>query len=133
MDESDSRPTGTVGFIGKLGITGREERLLKLVGKCIARAGKTLVIVPAKGSTAVVKVGVIDENGVVQEIEKNVRGLSAHTIVYADERLLNRLNDLDNKFFKDPHVTLLSSPLEIELWLKAARRVLSEKGLAFPT
>lgn len=122
----------TIGIIGKTILTEKEEALLVLLGRIIARAGKTLIIVPAAGTARAVQVGVIYEDGTVQEIEKGVLGLSAHAFVYADERLLSRLQKIDPNISSRRNVTLLFSELEIELWIDAAKTVFKEMGLQFP-
>ncbi len=122
----------TIGVIGKTRITEEEYDLLVTLGKVIARAGKSLIIVPAEGTAKAVQVGVSLEGGVTIEIAKDVLGQSAHAFVYADERLVERLRQLDPNITQRRNVTLLFSPLEIELWLDAAKTIFKEKGLEFP-
>ena len=106
--------------------------MLTLFGRVIARANKELVIVPAEGTAEAVRVGSLVEDGKIRIIEKGVIANSDHTFVYADQRLMDRLIAIDKDIAKRGNVTLLTTPIEIELWLDSARRVLEERGIEFP-
>ena len=123
----------TIGFIGKAKITETEQRLLTLMGQVIAAAGKELIIVPAPGATESVENGVKMEGGKVRRLETGVLNATAHTFIFADERLMTRLRATNPNIDTDPSVFLLSSPIEIEMWLDAAKIVLADRKITFPT
>lgn len=123
----------TIGVIGKTVLTDEQEKLLYHLGRIIATAGKKTVIVPSKGTANIVAAGAKSLGGEVVEVAGNVLGQSAHTFVFADERLLNRLVNIAPDIATRGTVTLLYNTIEIELWIEAARTVLQERGLAFPS
>lgn len=122
----------TIGIIGKTIITDEQEKLLYMLGRIIATAGKKTIIVPAKGTANTVAAGAKSVGGEVVEVAGNVLGQSAHSFVFADERLLNRLLRIAPDIATRRTVTLLYNTIEIELWIEAAKTVLQEKGLDFP-
>ncbi len=119
----------SIGVIGKARLTPRERQLLIQLGRVIALAGKTLVIVPAPGTAEAVEMGVKLEDGPVARLGTGVVSTSAHVFIYADARLMARLRDANPSIDNDPQVTLLSSPIEIEMWLDAAAAVLRKRGI----
>ena len=121
-----------IGVIGKTELSDKETTLLTMLGRVIARAGKTLVTVPAKGTVAAVEMGNELEHGQLLHLEQGTINASAHTFIYADERLMSRLRKVNPDLDQRDDIFLLSQPIEIELWLEAARTVLTDKGIAFP-
>lgn len=121
-----------IGFIGKAQITPSETAKLSLMGKCIARSGRTLQIVPAQGSAEAVESGVRAEGGVANHLERGVIESSDHTFVYADDRLFRRLQGANPNVTNDKKVTLIFTELELDLWLRQVAKVFEKAGLQPP-
>ena len=124
--------SNSVGFVGITKTTDEEERLLVLLGKTIAAAGKPLNCVAAPGAVAAVRVGMRAEGGTVNLLDKNTITDSAHTFVYADERLMTRLRKAYPLIDTDRRVILMRTPDDLREWLDAARQVLDERKIKFP-
>jgi hypothetical protein len=122
----------TIGFLGKPNISESEEAKLVLLGRIIARSRRTLVIVPAKGSTAAVEVGVKAERGLVRRITGGVLTESAHSLVYADERLLTRLREAYPAITEMPNVRLMFSEMELDMALGRLSNLLEASGIVPP-
>jgi len=122
----------TLGFLGKPDINEEETALLTQLGRVIGVSGRELIIAPARGSTAAVEVGVNVEGGRVRHLATGILTASAHSLVYADERLLTRIVSAYPAFREMRNVFLMSSPLEIEKFLKTARFLLTERGIPYP-
>ena len=80
-----------IGIIGKTTITTRERAQLRYLGRCLARLGHPIVVVPAKGTVDAVREGVKSENGEIVEIDKGVIDTADNTWVLTSRRLLSRL------------------------------------------
>lgn len=122
----------TLGFLGKEDVNDEEIALLHQFGRVVAAAGRELVIVPTPGSVAAVEVGVNTEGGRVRHITGGVLSASAHSFVYADERLLTRIVQSYPSFREMRNVFLFSSPLEIEKFLRTSRKLLDQWGIPYP-
>ena len=123
----------TVGIIGKSKLAENEEALLVTLGRTIARAKRTLLCVDQPGTVAAVKVGVKMEGGEVRLLDKDTITKSAHTFVYADERLMTRLRKAYPTIDQDKHIFLMKTPEDILIWLDAAKTVLNERNIEFPS
>lgn len=121
-----------IGFIGKASITRSEARKLTLMGRYIARTGRTLVYVPAQGSAEAIVSGVQGEGGVTEAIRSGVIGASDHTFVYADARLFTRLQEAMPDIVDSRAVTLIFSELELDIWLRSIRAVFESQGITPP-
>lgn len=140
MELADSQRTSgnminkVIGFIGKAHITPSEKAKLVVLGDYIARMGRTLCISPAQGAASAVESGVIGAEGKVLRETTGILSKSDHTLVYADERLLNRLLEVNPRIKDDTKVSLISSELELDLWLKSVEGLLkiheSKQGMA---
>jgi hypothetical protein len=121
-----------IGFIGKAQISKSEQAKLRLMGRCIARAGRSLTVVLAQGAAEAVVSGVQDEEGRVTALQTGVISASDHTFVYADERLFARLKTVNPQITDAKNVTLIFSELELDLWLKSIHKVFEQAGLQPP-
>jgi hypothetical protein len=133
-NEKTTEPStkGIIGFIGKTSITDEERDLLVILGRTFARAGKVTALVPQKGACEAVRVGVEEEKGELNLLEKDTISHSAHCFVYADERLLNRLRKVDPLIDDTPTIFLLTTTSEITDWLSAAKIILKDRGIEWP-
>lgn len=122
----------TLGFLGKPDPDEREVELLYTLGRVIGKSGRELVIVPNRGSVAAVELGVKTEEGSVRHIASGVLTASAHSLVFADERLLTKIVKVYPAFREMPNIFLMSSALEIEKFLRTARWLLEQRGIAYP-
>jgi len=122
----------TLGFLGKPDINEQETALLHQLGRVIARSGRELLIAPAPGSVTTVEMGVNAEEGRVRHIATGVLTASAHSLVYADERLLTKIVTAYPAFKEMKNVHLMSSTLEIELFLQQARVLFRRLGVEYP-
>ena len=124
-----STPSKTIGFIGKTKITDEEKDLLIQLGHAFALSGYPIVLIPQKGACEAVRVGVELGGKEAVAIEKDTISQSAHTFVYADERLLSRLRTANPSIDSNPKIFLLTSPEGIQEILSAAKIVLAERGI----
>lgn len=121
-----------IGFIGKPEITPEEASIIQYIGRGIALLGHTTVIVPAKGASDSIRKGIKEEGGKLDEIKTGIIEKADHTIVYANNHLLERIRkrypDIDLR--KD--VVIIFED-EINDFLAATKEVLREHGLEIPS
>lgn len=120
-----------IGFIGKLSVTAEEATLLRYIGRCIARLGHTLVIVPTNGTQTWVREGVEVEQGSVETLESGVIDSADRTLLYADpslyEQAKNLYPDLDTK----ENVAIIWQD-EVVDWYHTMKAILRDKGIPAP-
>lgn len=137
MDQPDNRElerqprNRTLGIIGKPKLSKAEAKALTYIGRCIARRGQRLAIVPAPGTATAVREGVESEEGEVVTLAADVIGASDHTLIYPDTTLLARLLTAYPDLQDNDKVTIIT-PENLPLWVQAAKEVLVENGIEPP-
>lgn len=120
-----------VGFIGKGDIEPYDIAQLWYIGRCIAKLGHTLVIVPADGAANAIRRGVEAEGGAIEALDSGVIESSAHTLIYPDTRLLERLRTRYPDIEERKNVTIIREG-QLDGWFDAMKVILTERGINLP-
>ena len=120
-----------IGFIGKSSITAYEAACLEYIGKCLAQIGHSLVLVPAKGSAAAMRVGVEAREGKVHEVQSGVLDQADRILIYPDTRLFQRLEQTYPDITERENVVFIY-PNQLDEWVRAMKEILNDYGIALP-
>lgn len=120
-----------IGFIGRNDINDTEAATLRQIGRAIARLGHTLVTVPTEGATARLREGVVDEEGVMVDLQTGVLEASDHTLLYPNPRLLARLREKYPALENEYKVTILQ-PNQLSLFWQSMVQIMQEMGMDIP-
>jgi hypothetical protein len=139
------KPTGTVarhagraqpksraiGFIGKGSLTDYETACLQYIGKCIARLGHTLIIVPAIGAATALRVGMEEQEGEVREVKEGTIDLADHTLVYPTPQLLSALKVKYPDLLDRDDVVIIAEG-QLDEWVDAMKAILRDYQITPP-
>lgn len=139
------KPTGTVaraepkplpkskriGIIGKANLSSYEEASLQFIGKCLAKLGHELVIVPAPGTATAVRVGVELQGGSVKTLDAGVLSVADRTLLYPDPRLTERLEQTNPDIHQRDDVVFIKES-ELDEWVDAMKSILTDHGIPRP-
>ena len=120
-----------IGFIGKADITDYEAACLTYIGRCLANLGHTLLIVPAKGATSALRVGVEMQGGKVREVETGIIDQANRTLVYPDPNLTQRLEQAYPDLHDRDDVVIITES-QLDEWIDAMKSILAEYGVNRP-
>lgn len=120
-----------IGFIGKGTLTPKETGVIWYIGRCIARLGHTLVLVPAKGAATAMREGAEVEEGTLETLKEGVIESADHTLIYPDAPLLKKLEEKYIDLHTRTDVAVITQD-NLDEWYNAVREVVTEKGLPLP-
>lgn len=110
-----------IGFIGKARLTDEEKEALTVIGSVAGQLGHTIVLIPGTAGSDAVREGVTNVGGRLDEISERVIESANHTIIYADEPLLKKLQ----KHYPDMSNTTIIRADELVKWADALKELLT--------
>jgi hypothetical protein len=120
-----------IGFIGLAQPTSEEARILRYIGRCIAKLGHTLVTTEAQGAAHEMREGFRAEGGALVSVDKGVIEASDHTHIFPsqsiEERIRQQYPDIDDR----DNILLLRRDQLYE-WRNAIEEVLKDRGVTRP-